>query len=313
MNSLCKNKVLMLLFAGLAIACNGDDATDGPADGDGGKALHVSTENVVTKAAAAVTTARYEVGEAIGISAKGATTPSDYDYTNVKYRLDSLGGTTGTAQYWNTTTEIVLKRQNATVTAYYPYREGTTPEALAIDCSDGIDWMFCPWTTQTLNARWPDVTLAMNHAQALLRVELHREGYAGEGKLKFIKIESNALALEGVFNTTDGTYTTANIGTLLQEYPEGEELQLPADPSQVCTDQWFFLPTTFTGSIDISFTVKVDRRTLSTTTTVDAGTMTRGRIHLYALKVMNSELEVSPVTIIPWVTVEDAHHMKPTN
>lgn len=304
------NSVLFFFLVCLTAACSaGDDAT-GESDAERAS-LHINVAANETRAVAAQTASHYAVGDTIGISVKGAQTPSDYQYTNVKYTLETR---TNTEEQWTTKQEVVLRRPNATVTAYFPYREGTDPEALDIDCSDGIDWMYCTWTTEALNARWPDITLTMNHAQALLRVELRRQGYAGEGRLKFIHIECPALALQGVVNTTLGTYTTTDTnGALLQDYIEGEELMLPADPSVTCSDEWFFLPTTFTGSVDITFTVKVDKRTLSTTSTVSADALSIGRIHLFALKVMNSELEVSPVTIIPWQTVEGAHNMRPTN
>jgi len=311
MSNWLRKTILYLIPVLLTAACGTDDETTAKTDTGETAALRINVAANTTRTVTAQTGTRYDTGKQIGISAKGAETPSDYSYTNVKYTQEAPDGN---QEQWTTEQEIVLRRPNATVTAYYPYREGTNPEALSIDCSDGIDWMYCPWTTETLNARWPDITLTMLHAQALLRVELRRQGYAGEGRLKFIKIETSALALTGVVNTTTGTYTTTDTeGTLLQNYIEGEELMLPADPSKVCSDEWFFLPTTFTGSVDITFTVKVDKRTLSTTTTVSADALATGRIHLYALKVMNSELEVSPVTIIPWQTVEDAHNMKPTN
>lgn len=251
------------------------------------------------------------VDDTIGISAIGADVPTDYAYNNVPYSLDSVNGTD---QYWNTKNDIILRRPKATLTAYYPYGSLLNPAAISIDGMEGIDWLYCPWTDGVISARWPDVTLTMKHAQAMLRVELRRQGYAGEGKLKFIKIESNALAMKGVINTSDGSYSVTPATNIIdQQYAEGEELQLPADPTVVCSDEWFFLPTTQTTDVDITFTVKVDKRTLSTTTTISADAFQCGRIHLFPLKVMNSELEVSPVTIIPWETLTDSHPMRPTN
>jgi len=319
MSSVRRTSVSLLLACavGLVACTSQEEPSENGQDDQAFLKVRTTAISQASRSLTAVTGQSLAVDAVIGITLKGADTPADYAYSNVPYTLESIEMTeTSATEQWTTPSDIILRRPKATLTAYYPYDEQIDPYAVNINGMDGIDWLYCPWTTEVISARWPDVTLTMHHAQAILRVELRREGYAGEGKLKFIKIASTALAMQGVFNTSTGSYTTTSGTSLIdQQYAEGEELQLPADPNVICSDEWFFLPVALSSSedVDITFTVKVDKRSLETTTTISPSAFQCGRIHLFPLKVMNSELEVSPVTIIPWETQDDSHNMKPTN
>ena len=120
-------------------------------------------------------------------------------------------------QVWKTQThsKIFLGESEAVIYAYYPYDRYTTTDIRAVKVTTNNyyqdDFMFAgPYTGHNVDNRHVNIT--MKHGLAAIRLTTRRGSYTGAGAVRSIGIGGDCGATSGVFDVTQGKYTSVSIG-----------------------------------------------------------------------------------------------------
>lgn len=159
---------------------------------------------------------------------------------------------------WDAQTPLTMfPGDEGVVTAYYPYGEGIDPKAIDIDGTK--DYMYALiGDNKTINYGTPQTSLMMHHANAQIRVNLVRDGYAGPGEVTAFSVKGTTLASKAKLNALTGEfsdYTTiaelaGSTGTLAAD--------INTNPTaKINTVYEWFVPVTET-SAPIAFYATVD-------------------------------------------------------
>lgn len=210
----------------------------------------------------------------------------------------------GTVKYtttngvWNAETVVPLYSKNAYPTAYFPmsiFGDNADPTALRI--ATLTDLLYCPLGTCTVNMSAPDGHLIMYHAFSYLQLRVRNNGYTGTGKVSSIRINSEAIGTEGIFDSTTGEFSDV-------KNPNGCSVSMYAENSisgGIEVSQGFYVIPNSSEAKDILFRIEVDGQMYTYTV---KGCFEQGKIHEYQLSLSDKGIELSDVTITPWESTD---------
>lgn len=316
------NRIILalILSAPLFGACGEDAMSDSSGNGsEFNTPLHIKRAGLNpkdTRASSLNNNTSFGSGDSIGISvinADGSTT--NYNHINVKYVSSGVLP----SQTWSTDNAIGLGRAAAHVSAYHPYHVSLNPTALPVNCSNGIDWLYAVYQTwngfSTLDYAAPDVSIELQHAQAVFIVKLVNQGYIFDptatptpktGVISHVGIGSDPVdhvfGRKGILNSTDSTYTNIT-DTIAETIPTGDPRVVPnynTGPTYsaidtLVIDTFLVIPIENPAFKDgkIRFTFVIDGEVKTAETSIRS--IERGKIYTFTLKMKD---ESGPVLVI---------------
>lgn len=280
---------LLVGAACLAPGCNQVTVDDIP---DGCAPLHIA---VGVDSRAIVDGTSLSSGDAIGVTVVDAT-GTLYDsqaYNNVAFTASGAG----TSQAWTGEKDILLSGTEGTLYAYYPYTPGIDPSAIPVDmtAADQIDWMYAREADSDagygVSNTDATVRLTLNHALVNVRLNFLKGDYIAAGALQSVSVSSPAFATGGVLDARTGTWTsTRNDGQALTVSTSG--LTVGDAVKNV-----MLVPTGTESAVSI--TAVIDNR--SYTVSSSSLTFKDGHSYKYNLTVNSTGMELTKVTVTPWV------------
>lgn len=233
--------------------------------------------------------------DAIGVTVVDAT-GSLYDsqaYNNVAFTATGSGAT----QAWSGEKDILLSGTEGTLYAYYPYTPGVELSAIPVDmtAADQTDWMYAHEADSdagySVSNTESTVRLTLNHALVNVRLNFLKGDYVAAGALKSVSVSSPAFATGGVLDAHTGTWTsTRNDGQALTVTTSG--LTVGSAIKNV-----MLVPTGTESAVSI--TAVIDDR--SYTVSSSSLTFKDGHSYNYNLTVNSTGMELTQVTVTPWV------------
>ena len=202
---------------------------------------------------------------------------------------------------WTAQTPLLMfPGDEGVVTAYYPYGESVDPKAIDIDCTK--DYMYALiGDNKAVNYGSPQTDLLMNHANAQLRVNLIRNGYAGTGTISSFTVKGSKFASAGKLNSLTGVVSNFTMTPELTGINEGT---LADDISATPTAKIEALYTWFVPVSDaaapVTFDATVDGLKLRYTTSQQFLAGKRYTFNLALTSSLQGELMLTSVDIDPW-------------
>lgn len=202
---------------------------------------------------------------------------------------------------WTTQTPLLMfPGDEGVVTAYYPYGESVNPTAIDIDGTK--DYMYARiGDNKTVNYGSPQTSLLMHHANAQLRVNLIRKGYAGTGTISSFAVKGSKFASAGKLNSLTGVVSNFTMAPELTGINEGT---LADDISTTPTAKIEALYTWFVPVSDaaapVTFDATVDGLKLRYTTSQQFLAGKRYTFNLAVTSSLGGELMLTSVDIDPW-------------
>lgn len=214
---------------------------------------------------------------------------------NMKWTYNTASGG------WNAQTPLYFfPGEEGVVTAYYPYGESVDPKAIDIDGTK--DYMYALiGDNKRVNYGAPQTSLLMHHANAQLRVNLIRKGYAGTGTISSFTVKGSKFASAGKLNSLTGVVSNYTMAPELTGINEGT---LAADVSSTPTAKFEALYTWFVPVSDaaapVTFDATVDGLKLRYTTSQQFLAGKRYTFNLAVTSSLQGELVLTSVDIDPW-------------
>ena len=239
-------------------------------------------------------------GSQLGVSVvdNTGTAYQSQNYNNVPY----TSIVDGSDQKWNTTTNVTLSGEEATLYAYYPYVDEVDITAIPINMAevDQKDWMYATPVTGLSDSK-STAEVRLNHALTDLRLTFYKESYSGAGEVTEFTIQSTGMAVTGTLNAKTGEITlpATQVNTITRSADFTLTNKASATPIDV-----MLIPTGTEALVTVSVTV--DGHTYSTSTT--AFTLKKAKAYNYIMKLTSTGLEVTSVALTDWdeESLEDA-------
>lgn len=232
----------------------------------------------------------------IGVSVYTSTAGTDAlkdGSTNIKWTYNDGNWETQSSLYF-------FPGDEGVVSAYYPYGESVNPASIDIDGTK--DYMYALiGDNKTVNYGSPQTSLLMHHANAQLRVNLIRKGYAGTGTISSFTVKGSKFASAGKLNSLTGVVSNYTMAPELTGINEG---MLAADISATPTAKIEALYTWFVPVSDaaapVTFDATVDGLKLRYTTSQLFLAGKRYTFNLAVTSSLQGELVLTSVEIEPW-------------
>lgn len=228
----------------------------------------------------------------IGVSVvdNTGTAYQNQNYNNVIYTAAEEDG----KQVWNTTANVTLSGEEATLYAYYPYAAGADITAIPVDMTetDQKDWMYATPVTGLSDGK-STAEVQLNHALTDLRLTFYKDTYSGAGEVTEFTIQSTGMAVGGTLNAKTGEITlpATPVNTITRTAAFTLTDKASATPMDV-----MLIPTGTEAPITVSVTV--DGHTYSASTT--AFTLQKAKAYNYVMKLTSTGLEVTSVELTDW-------------
>ena len=287
----------------LTVSCAKLENGGGNTPSNGGQNTYLKIGTVSTgelsKAAIKETSFPTDEDVTIGLFLEG----EGYDsYSNVKYTRKA-----GKTE-WMTDPEITLTDNEATVYAYYPYKDDVSdvkqiPVASSV-CGD--DWMWAE-PVGKVSKTSPTVNLKFTHSLALVEITFNIYGFGNVDNLKMtdIKLYGDGFKFGGSLNAKDGTLTPDSGEAPSESFPLASpaELQLPVSGGSIVADG-LLVPVDDSRdkrsvTISCNFGGKVRKATIPASNGVIISPNTKSTI-LLNIKDGDSKMEVASVGVDQW-------------
>ena len=230
-----KNRILLLPILGMLsvvccfVSCGDDETTSTKSS-----VLSINRAEVLTRSSKDT----FAQGDEIGIFVLGENGDKYNDcpccWNNKVTLLDNV---------WNVEKNIYLNSKSGTLRAYFPYdAEVETPTQIQVESATQTDYLYS--RAITVNAENPVVTLQMQHALALVRLVIKKNGYLGEGDVSGVSLQG--INTEGMLDISSGEILISKTGN---ESYKGA-FQLTDDP---LTIGMIALPQTVTSTTVLLF------------------------------------------------------------
>lgn len=200
-----------LLSASMITLTSCNDSNEEWMQNNADNVLKIETSIVDTRAV--VTGTEFKEGDKIGIYAQ---TSDGHEYTGNSSNVCAMYG-----RQWGLLTDITLRKEEATIYAYYPYNASTvnTNDSINIDISpvkgDQPDYMYGSFTG--VNQEQTTAKIAFKHALARVTLAITKSPTdVGEGKISNIRIENDTLY----------SVNKTNNGIVLEKIGKGTELSV---------------------------------------------------------------------------------------
>lgn len=199
--------VLGMLSVGMFISCVDDETTS-----EKSSVLSINRAEVLTRSSKDT----FEQGDQIGIfvlNEMGEKYSSNC-WNNMATLLENG---------WKVDRNIYLNEADGTMRAYYPYNaEVEQPGQIPVESATQTDYLYS--IPITVNVESPVVSLQMQHALALVKLVIKKNGYQGEGSVSGISLQG--INTEGTLDISTGEILINKTGN---ESYKGE-FALESDP-----------------------------------------------------------------------------------
>ena len=281
-----KKIYLLVLTVVVLASCNRIDTLE-----MGNNALNISVRNGRgTKAVVEGTT--LPAGSSIGlfVTDESGKTYDGNTVANVKYTATGEDDT----QKWNAASDVLLSATVANVNSYYPYDDSVYDvTAIPVEATSEVqkDWM---WGTPVsgLDNKNTSATITMSHALAVVRLNIIKGSFAGNGNIDYVSIESSGAASSAVMNATTGELSDIKGAGYIFE--STDEFTLSEDGTKV---DFIVVPVGTEAPMDICVIVN-GAEMVATTTGV---TFETGKIYEYTVSVGVEALLLNQLNITEWV------------
>ena len=237
-------------------------------------------------------------GQIIGVTVVAAD-GTDYDGKATGYKnIDYTSSTPESEQIWAASADIMLSGTVGKAIAYYPYAAAATDyTAIPVDmtAADQTDWMFAREADSDagygVSNTESSVRLTLNHALVNVCLNFLKGDYVAAGTLQSVSVSSPAFATGGVLDARTGTWTsTLNDGQALTVSTAG--LTVGSAVKNV-----MLVPTGTESAVSI--TAVIDNRPYTVSSSSLA--FKDGHSYNYNLTVNSTGMELTEVTVTPWV------------
>lgn len=208
---------------------------------------------------------------------------------NVKYTATGEGD----SQNWNAVNEVMLSATVANVNSYYPYDESVTDiTSIPIEATSDVqkDWM---WGTPVsgLDNKNPNAIITMNHALAVVRLNLVKGSFVGTGKVTSVSFNSNGAATSAILNAKNGMLKDKRGHNTLFNY--NEEFTLSNEGNII---DFIVVPGSSNAVINMSVIVNGEEMKATTSEV----TLEAGKLYEYTVFVGVEELQLNKVNVTEW-------------
>ena len=286
-------------------SCNNDDVAVNPSQGQTAD-LRIQTEITSAETDLRSTKAAlssFPEGSALSLFVTNGTLGSNYPqgpYNNVQAEFQS--------GRWVLTPAVKLGETPATIFAFYPYNTSYTNGAsnMNVNHTNQLDYMYGTNAEGqgNIDRSNPNMRLRMKHALSLLRFNIKKMNYPGEGRLTRIEI-ANTTGMQDLrsacsvnLSTGELTHISGNYNPAFIENING--LYTITDNEPVNPQEVIVMPvdkTSANGSIIIRFFIDG----ASYTYNVPVNTIWKqGTKYLYNVLFNGTELEIDDVIISDW-------------
>lgn len=239
-------------------------------------------------------------GSEIGlfVTDQTGTTYDGVNLNNVKYTATGEGE----AQKWNTLSNISLSASVANVCSYYPYNESVYDiTAIPIEATSEVqtDWM---WGTPVsgLDNKNYSATINMNHALAVIRLNLVKGNYLGTGNVTSVKIQSDGAGTSAILNAKTGALSS--IKGANSDFLNTEEFILTGEGKVI---DFIVVPTKIESPINIEVFINNEEMRASTS----GINLEAGKIYEYSVSVGVEALQLNKLNVTEWIEGEVMEQM----
>lgn len=289
----------------LLCGCNSSEGLPAAPDDNGSGTPHYAPLVIEGAAEAgpepvsrAATRAAVSITEgSIGVFLADAASGNYEPRANACYTYD------GTKGAWGSDDALFFSEADANVCAYYPYdasQMNSKAILLTTQAYDrGKDLSFA--TNTVMSAANNKVTFTMDHAYALMELNLKRENIKDDIAISQIDLVATGLMASNTVDITNGTYGTATAlpggkFTLKEE----SAITIPKNTATV-QRKILLVPTgTFAGGTKFSFTLDDKESTTMSATIASLTGYGKKKKYIVNLTVNGTEIEVQSVTVVPW-------------
>lgn len=202
---------------------------------------------------------------------------------------------------WDAQTPLTMfPGDEGVVTAYYPYGESVDPKAIDIDGTK--DYMYALiGDNKTVNYGSPQTSLLMHHANAQLRVNLVRKGYAGTGTISSFSVKGSKFASAGKLNSLTGVVSNHTMAPELTGINEGTlAADISATPEAKIEALYTWFVPVSDAAAPVTFDATIDGLKLRYTTSQQFLAGKRYTFNLAVTSSLQGELVLTSVDIDPW-------------
>ena len=202
---------------------------------------------------------------------------------------------------WTAQTPLtIFPGDEGVVTAYYPYGESVDPKAIDIDGTK--DYMYALiGDNKTVNYGSPQTSLLMHHANAQLRVNLIRKGYAGSGTISSFSVKGSKFASAGKLNSLTGVVSNFTMTPELTGINEGTLADdVSANPTAKIEALYTWFVPVSDAAAPVTFDATIDGLKLRYTTSQQFLAGKRYTFNLAVTSSLQGELVLTSVDIDPW-------------
>lgn len=195
-----KNKFLLLpilgmLSVGLFISCGDDETTSTKTS-----VLSINRAEVLTRSSKDTFTQGDEIGIFVLDENGGKYNDCPCCWNNKVTLLDNI---------WNVEKNIYLNSKSGTLRAYFPYDVAVeNPAQIVVESATQTDYLYS--RPITVNAENPVVTLQMQHALALVKLVIKKDGYLGDGDVSGVSLQG--INTEGTLDISTGEILISKTG-----------------------------------------------------------------------------------------------------
>lgn len=187
--------ILGILAVGFMVSCGDHESTTGNTS-----VLSINRAEVLTRSSKDT----FKQGDEIGIFVLNETNGKYNDCSccwNNKATLLENG--------WKVDRNIYLTSENGTMRAYYPYNEEVDqPTQIPVESATQTDYLYS--RPIIVNAENPVVTLQMQHALALVKLVIKKDGYLGDGNISGVSFQG--INTEGTLDIETGEILISKTG-----------------------------------------------------------------------------------------------------
>lgn len=192
---------------------------------------------------------------------------------------------------------ILLSATLGQAYAYYPYVADMDMQAIPIssadDPADQVDYMYSAAPALVNNGQ-PMATFPMNHALSIVRFQIERGTYVGDGVVSSVTLQGQTASHTGWLNVLTGAVTATGAGHLFS-YPKALRL------GQSAYGQFCVVPAGTESAL--RFELVMDGQTYQVST--GSLTLQSGKVYNYSLTIDSPGITISPLYMTPW---EDEIH-----
>lgn len=273
-------KQLFTLVVLLISSCTAEWEMDGLMSAGASKTLKINVQTNAIESKAMYTEQFLPSESEIGVTVLNTSGYSygGKSYQNVKYTASG----SKYAQTWSGASEFsYLSGSDGYCYAYYPYNSSVSSIKSIPLTTDGTDYMYA--TPVLVNDNNPYASLVMNHALAVIQLQVKRGSYTGTGEVTSLSVSGSKLGNSGTLDASTGAVSPSGLNNSITQ-----SVSFTLGSTAKSFD---FFVVTKADQTDLTFSVTVDGKTYSYNTSAGY-VIQKGVCHQFTVTVDAAELGV---------------------